>query len=107
VHHYVCPVAVSARRVGYLAAEEDAGVRVHGGLVLGHGLVQLPDDDALGVVEEVLADAGNVLDNGDLKGGELVFGAETREKHETRGVDGASAEDGLAVGGKDALLSVL
>ncbi|KAL5874482.1 hypothetical protein ACKVWC_011604 [Pyricularia oryzae] len=88
VHHDVGNVAVGdglgvggggllAGGVGRLAAEEDAGVRVHGGLALGHGLVELPHDDALGVVDEVLADALHVADDGDAKRLELVLGSET------------------------------
>lgn len=102
VHHDIGPVAVLAGGVGRLATQEDAGVGIHGGLVRGHGLVEFPDDDALRVVEEVFAHAGDVLDDGDAEGGELLLGAQAGEEHEARGVDCAGAEDGLARGGEDA-----
>ena len=63
VHHYV----------GYAggvsgAGEEDAGVRVHCGLVGGHWAVELPHYDAFRVVEKVLTDAGDGGDDGDGEG---------------------------------------
>lgn len=48
--------------------EEDAGVRVHGRLVRGHGPVEFPHDDAFRVVEEVVADARDGGDDGDAEG---------------------------------------
>lgn len=107
MHHDVYPVAVIASCVGGLAAEENACVRVHSCLVLRDGLVELPDDDALGVVEQVLTHTGDVLDDGYAERGELVLGAQTREKHEAGSVDCASAEDGFAFGRKNALFAVL
>lgn len=84
--------------VGGLAAEEDTGVRVHGGLALGDGLVKLPHDDGLGVVLQVLTDTGDVLDDGNVQGIELVLGAQAGEEHEAGGVDGTGGEDGLGAG---------
>lgn len=108
VHHDVGDIAVGqgrwvggllvGGRVGLLAAEEDAGVRVHGRLALRHGLVELPHDDGLGVVLQILAHTGNVLHDGDVQGLELILGAQTREEHEARGVDGAGGENGLGAG---------
>ena len=50
------------------AGEEDAGVGVHGCLVRGDGLVEFPHYDALGVVEEIVANAGDGGDNGNVEG---------------------------------------
>lgn len=44
--------------VGGFAAEEDAGVGVHGGLVGWDGAGEFPHDDGFGVVDEVFAYAG-------------------------------------------------
>lgn len=70
MHHYVG----DARGVVVVAvaggpSEEDAGVRVHGCLVGGHGPVEFPHDDAFWVVEEVVADAWDGGDDGDAEGG--------------------------------------
>lgn len=54
MHHYVG----HAGRVPW-AGEEDAGIGIHGRLIGGDGAVQFPHDDAFGVVEEVVADAGD------------------------------------------------
>jgi hypothetical protein len=107
VHHDISNVAVTARCVGHLAAEEDTSVRVHGGLVRGYGLVELPKDDALGVVKQVLTNTRNILNNGNTKFGELLLGAKTREEHQARGIDGASAENGLALRVEGTLLAGL
>lgn len=107
VHHDVGVLGVVAVGVGDLAAEEDAGVRVHGGLVGGDGLVELPHDDGLGVVDQVLTYTGEVLDNGDVEGRELLLGAETGEKHKTGGIDCTGAENGLALGREGVLAAVL
>lgn len=107
MHHDVDNLAVVAVRIGRFAAEEDARVGIHGGLVRRDGLVELPDDDALRVVEQVLAHAGNVLDDGDAEGGELVLGAETGQEEQAGGVDCAGAEDGLAPWAEGALLPAL
>ncbi|GJC98195.1 hypothetical protein ColKHC_07021 [Colletotrichum higginsianum] len=117
VHHDVGDVAVGdgvrveegllGGGVGGLAAQEDAGVRVHGGLVGGHGLLELPHDDGLRVVLQVLADAGEVVDDGDAEVVELLLGADAGQQHEARGVDGAGREDGLGAGGDGALGAVL
>lgn len=64
VHHYVG----DAGRVSW-AGEEDTCVGVHGCLVGGHGLVQFPHYDAFRVVDEVVADAGDGGDDGDVEGG--------------------------------------
>lgn len=76
VHHDIGNVTIRQRgwvclklvrcSVGLLATQEDARVRVHGRLALGHLLVQLPDDDRLWVVLQVLTHTGNVLDHGDV-----------------------------------------
>lgn len=103
VHHDVGDVAVRyARRVrrrllrprvGRLAPQEDPRVRVHRRLVLRHGLLQLPHDDALRVVLQVLAHPRDVLHHGDPERRELRLRAETREQHQPRRVDGAGGED--------------
>lgn len=54
VHHYVGDAGGVAG-----PGEEDAGVGIHGCLVGGDGLVQFPHYDRFGVVEEVVADAGD------------------------------------------------
>ena len=77
VHHEVCG-GVGAGD-GFVP-EEDAGVRVHGGLVGGDGAVELPHDDGFRVVEEVVADAGDVLDQGNVEGLELVTWADAGEE---------------------------
>lgn len=64
VHHYVGDAGGVTR-----AGEEDAGVGIHGCLVRGYGSVQFPHYDAFGVVEEVLADAGDGGYDGDGEGG--------------------------------------
>lgn len=107
MHHNVCGIAISVVLVGLLAAEEDTGVRVHGGLVGRNGLVQLPHDDGLGVVEQVLADTGDVLDDGNLELVELLLGSKTGQEHETGSVDGTSAENGLALGVEGVLGAIL
>lgn len=48
-----------------MASEEKAGVAVHGCLVGGDGAVELPHDDGLGMVEEIVPHAGNIFDDGD------------------------------------------
>lgn len=107
VHHHVGGVTVVAGGVGGLAADKDTGVRVHGGLALGHGLVELPHDDGLGVVDEVLTDTGNVLDDVDAEALELGLGAQAGEQHEAAGVDGAGGEDDLLAGLEGHLLARL
>lgn len=82
------------------AGEEDAGVRVHGRLVRGHGPVEFPHDDAFRVVEEVVADAGDRGDDGDAEGGQMGGGPDAGEEEEARGVDCAGAEDGFLAGGQ-------
>ena len=64
MHHYVGYAGGVVR-----SGEEDAGVRVHGCLVGGDGPVQFPYYDAFGVVEEVVADAGDGGYDGDGEGG--------------------------------------
>ena len=64
VHHDVG----DARGVVAGPGEEDAGVRVHGGLIGGYGPVELPHDDAFRVVEEVVADSWDGGDDGDVEG---------------------------------------
>jgi hypothetical protein len=107
VHHDISGIAVVASSVGGLSSEEDTGVRVHGGLVSRNGLVELPHDDGLGVVEEVLADTGNVLDNRDAKTLQLGLGANTRVKEQARSVNSASSQDSLLAGMEDVLLAGL
>lgn len=82
------------------AGEEDAGVGVHGRLVRGHGPVQFPHDDAFRVVEQVVPDAGDGGDHGDVEGGELGGGADAGVEEEAGGVDRAGAEDGFLAGGQ-------
>lgn len=71
MHHYVGDAGGVAG-----PGEEDAGVRIHGCLVGGDGLVQFPHYDRFGVVEEVVADAGDGGGEGDGEGGELGRGAD-------------------------------
>lgn len=119
VHHHVGDVAVGealgvedrgwvrCRSVGSLAPQENACIRVHGGLVRRDGLVEFPDDDGFGVVQEVLTHAGNVLHHGDGEGAQLLLGAQAGEKHQARRVDGARAEDGFGLGGQCEFLARL
>jgi len=53
------------------------------------------------VVLEVLADTRQVVDDLDAEGAELVGRPDTRQEQELRRVDGAAAEDDLAVGVRD------
>lgn len=94
VHHYVGGLV----GVGGGAAEEETGVGVHGCLVWGHGRVEFPHYDCFGVVEEVGADAGDVVYEGDAQGLELLRGADAGEEKQARGVDCAGAEDGFLAG---------
>ena len=64
VGHDVCGAVGAAG-----GAEEDAGVGVHGGAVFGNGGVEFPHHDCFGVVEKVVADAGDVFGDGDGEGG--------------------------------------
>ena len=93
VHHYVGDAWGVAG-----AREEDAGVGVHGRLVGGDGSVELPHYDAFGVVEEVVADAGDGGDDGNAEGGQLGRGSDAGMEEEARGVDCAGAEDGFFAG---------
>jgi hypothetical protein len=67
MHHDVGNVTIVACGVGNFAAQEDTCIRVHGCLVLGNGLVQLKDDDALRVVEQILAHTRNILYDRDIQ----------------------------------------
>ena len=67
MHHDVGDVAVRSSGVWQLAAEEDSGVGVHCGLVSWNRLVKLPQDNALRVIEQVLADTWEVLDDRDTE----------------------------------------
>lgn len=107
MHHDVCNVAIAACGIGGLATEENTSVRVHGGLVDWDRLVQLPHDDGLGVVEQVLSNTGNVLDDGNLELLELLLGSNTRQKHEPGSVNSTSAENGLGLGVESVLGTVL
>lgn len=98
MHHNIGNLAITASGVSDLATQENTGIRVHGGHVLRNRLVQLPQNDTLGVVKQVLADTRNVLDDGDAKLLKLLLGTKTREKHETGCVNCASTEDGLELG---------
>ena len=107
VHHDVGDVAVAAGGVLDLSAEEDTSVGVHGGLVGRNGLVQFPEDDALRVIEQVLANTRDILDKWDAEFRQLGLGAQTRKQQKSRGVDCACADDGLALGAEGTLLAVL
>lgn len=107
MHHHIGDLAVEAGGVGQLATEEDSGIRVHGGLVLGNGAVELPYDDTLGVVEQVLTDTGEIFHDGDAESGQVLAGTQTGEHHQTGSVDGSSAQNGLLLGAEGALLSRL
>ena len=65
--HDVDDVSVAAGCIGNLPAKEDGGVRIHHGLIGRHGLVQLPEDDGLWVIHQVLTDTGQVLENLDAQ----------------------------------------
>ena len=80
MHHYIRAVVVFAVQMERLAAEEDAGVRVHGCLVWRDRSIELPHDDRFRVVEEIVADAGDMLDEGDVEAFELGAGADARQK---------------------------
>lgn len=67
VHHDIGSVSVVASGVGRLSADEDTGIRIHGGLVGGDRLVELPHDDGLWVVQQVFANSRDILDNGNSK----------------------------------------
>ena len=63
VHHYIC---------GFMwwevwPAKKNACVGVHGCLVGRHGAVELPDDDTLGVIQEVVAYTWDVFDEWDIQ----------------------------------------
>lgn len=94
VHHYVGGLV----RVGGGAAEEETGVGVHGCLVWGHGRVEFPHYNCFGVVEEVGADAGDVVYEGDTQRLELLRGTDAGKEKQARRVDCASAEDRLLAG---------
>ena len=47
--------------------KENTSVGVHGCLVRRHGPVEFPDDDTLGVVQEVVAYARDVFDDWDVQ----------------------------------------
>lgn len=64
VHHDVGGVSVVACGIGWLSANEDTGIRIHGGLVGGNRLVELPHDDGLWVVQQVFANPRDILDDG-------------------------------------------
>ena len=91
MHHQVGGFVGGAGR----AAEEDPRVAVHGGLVRGHGAVEFPDYDRFRVVEEVVADSGDWMDDGDAEGGELPRGTDAGVEEEARGVDCTGTEDGF------------
>lgn len=105
MHHDIGNVTIGQRgrvclklvcgSIWLLATQENTRIRVHGRLALRHLLVQLPDNDRLRVVLQVLADTGNVLDDGDVQLLELVLGTKTREQHETGSVHSASGQNGL------------
>jgi len=57
--------------IGGFAAKEDAGIRVHGGLVEWDRLVELPHDNGFRVVKEVLANAGKIFHDGNGERREL------------------------------------
>ena len=74
------------------AVDEQRAVRVH------HALRrqrpgQLPDDDRLGVVDQVLADAGQVVLHLDVERAQVVGRADARQQQQARGVDRAAADD--------------
>lgn len=58
------------------------------------------------MVLQVLAHAGDVLDDGDVQALQLVLGAEAGQQHEARGVDRAGGQDGLGAGVDGALGAV-
>ncbi|KAI6757402.1 hypothetical protein HG531_003227 [Fusarium graminearum] len=107
VHHDIGSIAVVASGILRLTSKEDTCIRVHGGLVGRDSLVQLPHDDGLGVIEKVLANTGDVLDNGDVERLKLSLGANTRVKEESGCVDGTGAKDGLLASMESVLLAGL
>ena len=107
MHHDIRDLAVAARRVRHLAAQEDARIRVHGRLVWRDRLVQLPDHDRFRVVEQVLADAGDVLHDRDPELFELLTRAQSGQQHQAWRVDCASAQDRLRLVSQRALFAAL
>ncbi len=73
------------------AEEEGDQARLDGGRAQG-------EQRALVVVAEVLADAGEVLDQRDLELGQLRRGADTAQLEDLRGVERAARDDDLACG---------
>lgn len=95
MHHDISSVAVLACSVCGLAAKEDTGVRVHGGLVGGNRSGELPHDDGLWMVNQVLADARNVLDKVEAQAFKLATGSQARVQHEAWGVNGTGSKNDL------------
>ncbi|KAI6759624.1 hypothetical protein HG530_010304 [Fusarium avenaceum] len=95
VHHDIGRIAIVASSVRGLSSQEDTGVGIHGCLVGRNSLVELPHDDGLGVIQEVLTNTGDILDDGDLEVLELSLGANTGMKKESRGIYCTSRQDNL------------
>lgn len=105
VHHDVGSVSVVACGVGWLSANEDTSIRIHGGLIGGNRLVELPHDDGLWVVKQVFANSRDILDNGNSQVLQLRARAKTRVKHQTGRVNSASAKDDFLSGLEHHLLA--
>lgn len=67
------------------------------------GSVQFPHYDGFGVVEEVFADAGEVVEDGDAEISELLLWTDAGEQEQAAGVDCAGADDGFGFGGEGEL----
>ena len=72
-------------------AEGDLGAG--GGGVQGEVVLDFDGDADVGMVAEVLADAGEFVDDGDAHSAQVVGGADAGEEEELGGGDGAGADD--------------
>ena len=91
VHHQVRPVGVRVH------LGEDPGLPPLGGLG-DHGPAGLPLEHALGVVLQVLADAGGVHEHVHADLAQVLGGSDPGEHQQLGGVDGAGGDDHLAAG---------
>ena len=94
MHHHVGWFVRGAAR----SSKEEACVAVHGCLMRWDRAVEFPDYDRFRMVEEVVAESGDRMDDGDAEGGELLWGTDAGVEEETRGVDCTRTEDGFFAG---------
>lgn len=81
VHHDIGSVSVVACGIGWFSANKDTSIRIHGGLVGGNRLVELPHDDGLWVIKQVFSHSRDILDNRNSQVFKLRAWAKTRVKH--------------------------